>query len=125
MAAGFKREIVPNVVAPERTTQRLEVFLKFLQCEIPASPALPDYTPSTGKEAGFDGSVQTAGLRKSLRKVRVELIDPVRGDVLLSTFTDHAGAFWFIDVPPGRYTVKTTRQGYNPGVLSDVWLVSG
>ena len=81
MEAGFRRRIVPNVLVPERTSQTLEVVLEFLQCDFPASPALPDYKPSLGKNAELRGSVQTPGLHKPLRGVRLELLDPVRGDV--------------------------------------------
>jgi hypothetical protein len=55
----------------------------------------------------LDGTVHLPG-------VRVELRGASDATVLASTSSDDSGIVTFPDVPPGRYVIRATREGFLP-----------
>src|SRR5262245_60252963 len=90
------------------------IFLAFILLSAPLplaaqTPAPAQMSSTSGRVVAtvttLDGTVHMAGMAVELRQAD--------GTVLAKTLTDNAGQVSFPDVPPGRYTVKSIRPGFN------------
>src|SRR5262249_25567870 len=77
--------------------------------------------------AQFTSGVEASGTDRSLGVIpdaKLELTNRDTG-VTLATMTNSAGRFRFIELAPGRYTLKATKTGFRSSVQENIVLESG
>src|SRR5262245_54790781 len=88
------------------------VLVAILACR-PAAPASA-HAQEQATAGRVVATVTTLDGTVSLPGVQVELRRASDAMVLASTITDGSGTVTFPDVPPGRYAVRATRDGFLP-----------
>jgi Carboxypeptidase regulatory-like domain len=114
-ANGFRWRIYPDLHIPRSDSQPLDVFLN------PASQ--PDHCgyvntvdyEAVGLEARIlSGYVIYEDTGKGISGVKVELKNAASGSNVGATVSGPDGTFAFRDLPAGRYSVRASRNAYEP-----------
>ena len=114
-ASGFRPKSYPDLRIPGSGSLPVSVSLDL--ASIPdhcGYLTTLDYQAIAPEARTLSGLVVDEDNRKGIRGVKVELINSSAPTKIVSTVSGVNGKFTFSDLPPNRYSLRASRNGYEP-----------
>ena len=114
-ASGFRQRIYPDLLIPRSDSQPLDVFLN-----LASQPDHCGYVNTLDYEAVRAGARILSGYiidedtGKGIRGVKIELKNAVSDSNIGATVSGPNGTFAFSDLAAGRFSVRASRNAYEP-----------
>jgi hypothetical protein len=113
---GFKTGTVESIQVTDKVIQRISITL---QIGFPTCEAQP--TVSYGKRSD-NGNLMGSVNGTTVKSAKLTLTSRESGRIYLTT-SNEKGEFQFIDVEPGRYTLRVASDGYTDRSGIDFWVM--